>query len=573
MADFLGQQMGNYRLTRLIGHGGFADVYLGEHIRLSMKAAIKVLHAYLAEEHIEAFQREARMIAEMEHPHIIRVMDFDIQYGRPFLVLHYAPNGSLAQRHPRGSRLSGDLIDDYLKQISSALYYAHNLKLIHRDIKPENMLLGTRGEVLLSDFGIAAISHSTESINKQSPMGTLEYMAPEQIQGRSRVASDQYALATTVYQWLTGTPPFRGSSTEIIAQHLAANAPSLRTRIPNIPDDIDQIVLKALSKNPHDRFENVEKFAQAFSQALTRPRSASYRPIAPANPTPTKEVNFVSSPSDFHKSSSLAKIAEKQSISSPAPPPNTLDKLPVKPALPAKLTPYLPIKQKKPRRKFRAWQIGIISIVILGLVISTIFIGISRYRTLSFNTNYQTIISTPPSASYSLTNQDSASEQAWSAQDNSTFCQINRNGYIVQNGATCIGENGLNDQRTQNLLIRIDINVVSGSCGLIAVSVRYSEVELCADGSMRSDQADGSYQTFSTAATVGPNVTNTLSLEILHTNQNQTLLIAFVQGQYVFDRTDTISSTQISPTILLGADQSSTVLFQNLKIWKIGSAT
>src|SRR3954468_1322164 len=139
MADFLGQQLGNYRLIRFIGHGGFADVYLGEHVRLGMQAAIKVLHAHLATAEISAFEREAQMIAEMEHPHIVRVLDFDTQYGRPFLVLSYAPNGSLGQKHPRGTRLAIPIVANYLEQIASALQYAHNRKVIHRDVKPENM--------------------------------------------------------------------------------------------------------------------------------------------------------------------------------------------------------------------------------------------------------------------------------------------------------------------------------------------------------------------------------------------------------------------------------------------------
>ena len=200
MADHVGQQFGNYRLIQLLGSGGFAEVYLAEHRQLGMKAAIKILHTHLASDEINAFRQEARTIADLKHPHIIRVLDFDVQNGTPFLVIDYASKGSLRAIHPQGSKVSFDLVVTYIQQIASALQYAHEHKLIHRDVKPENILIGEHDELLLSDFGIATIAHSTSSMATSATMGTLAYMAPEQIQGKPRPASDQYALAVTVYQ-------------------------------------------------------------------------------------------------------------------------------------------------------------------------------------------------------------------------------------------------------------------------------------------------------------------------------------------------------------------------------------
>ena|SRR6266851_1659284 len=157
MADRAGQQLGNYLLIRLLGRGGFAEVYLGEHLHLKTRAAIKVLHTQLADKHVDAFLKEAQTIAHLEHPHIVRVLDFDVTGGVPFLVMSYAPEGSLRQRHPKGTRLLPESILPYVKQIADALQYAHEEKLIHRDVKPENMLVGRRNEVLLSDFGLALI--------------------------------------------------------------------------------------------------------------------------------------------------------------------------------------------------------------------------------------------------------------------------------------------------------------------------------------------------------------------------------------------------------------------------------
>ena len=165
MVDRVGQQLGNYRLVKMLGQGGYAEVYLGQHVRLNKQAAIKVLHEHLSEQEAEHFQQEAHIISTLVHPGIVNVFDFDVQGGVPFLVIDYAPNGSLRQRYPRGSLVPLPVIVSYVKQVGEALQYAHEQKFIHRDVKPENMLLGRRQEVLLSDFGIATIVHNTSSLN------------------------------------------------------------------------------------------------------------------------------------------------------------------------------------------------------------------------------------------------------------------------------------------------------------------------------------------------------------------------------------------------------------------------
>jgi serine/threonine protein kinase len=282
MVTHVGERWGNYQLVQFLGQGGFAEVYLGEHVRLGMRAAIKILHSRLTGNDIADFQREARTIAELAHPHIIRVLDFDVQQGVPFLVLEYAPNGSLRQKHPYRERVPLPQVLDYTQQIASALQYAHDRKLIHRDVKPENMLLNAAGQVVLTDFGIATLAHSTSSMRTQETTGTLAYMAPEQIQGKPRPASDQYALAVTVYQWLTGSLPFRGSSTELIAQHLAVMPAPMSEKAPDIPPEVDQVIRTALAKNPQERFGNVQAFANALSTACGRAPTM----ISPPPPVP-----------------------------------------------------------------------------------------------------------------------------------------------------------------------------------------------------------------------------------------------------------------------------------------------
>jgi len=272
VADRLGQQFGNYRLVSLLGQGGYAEVYLGQHIRLDLQAAIKVLHTHLTDSEAEHFQQEAQTIARLSHPSIIRVFDFDVQDGTPFLVMDYAPNGSLRQRYPRGSLVPIPQIVSFVKQMSAALQYAHAKKFIHRDVKPENMLIGQHQEVLLSDFGIATISHSTSSLNvgAEGTSGTLAYMAPEQIEGHPRTASDQYALGVVVYEWLCGERPFEGSASEVMAQHLSVPPQPLHERMPEITPEIEQVVLRALAKDPKARFASVADFSTALEQASQR---------------------------------------------------------------------------------------------------------------------------------------------------------------------------------------------------------------------------------------------------------------------------------------------------------------
>jgi hypothetical protein len=267
MADRVGQRLGNYHLVRLLGQGGFAQVYLGEHLRLGTQAAIKLLFTHLPDDDVEQFLAEARTLARLEHPHIIRILDFDVEQDIPFLVMSYAPNGTLRQRYPKGMRLPLDIIRTYLKQAAGALQCAHDARLIHRDIKPENMLLGRYDDMLLSDFGIAVVAHSSHSQSTQEISGTVSYMAPEQIQGKPRPASDQYALGVVAYEWLCGCPPFHGTAAEVTTQHLHADPPPLHEQPSDVPPAVEVVVLKALEKDPHRRFASVLEFATAFEQA------------------------------------------------------------------------------------------------------------------------------------------------------------------------------------------------------------------------------------------------------------------------------------------------------------------
>lgn len=262
MAGQVGQQIGNYRLVLLLGQGSFGNVYLAKHLHLQTQAAVKLLHQRVEAHESNAFLQEARIIASLKHDHILRVLDFGFEQGMPYLVTEYAPNGTLRQRHPRGSLVPVAMILSYVQQIAQALQYAHNQELIHRDIKPENILFDEHGRVVLSDFGIAL--KGSRKLTEKDIAGTATYMAPEVFQGKPRRASDQYALGIMVYEWLTGRPPFQGDFYGLVGQHLTSPVPPLT----QVPAEVAKVVYQALEKAPEDRFPTITAFAYAFEQAV-----------------------------------------------------------------------------------------------------------------------------------------------------------------------------------------------------------------------------------------------------------------------------------------------------------------
>jgi WD40 repeat protein len=286
----IGEKLGNYRLMRLLAQGGFADVYLGEHIHLGTEAAIKVLRTRLSSKDLLTFREEARIVARLHHSHIVTIFDFDVQNGIPFIVMDYAPNGTLRQRHPKGSVLAPATIIPYLKQVADALQHGHDQQVVHRDVKPENMLIGRKNDILLSDFGIATMLQNAHPTANQKIIGTATYMSPEQFQGHAFPASDQYSLAVIAYEWLAGECPFTGSVSQIATQHMQDPPPSLCKRNPQISPALEQVVFQALAKYPAQRFASVTEFADAFADAspqqvlvLRNPGRSPRQPIAPAN--------------------------------------------------------------------------------------------------------------------------------------------------------------------------------------------------------------------------------------------------------------------------------------------------
>ncbi len=299
MADRIGQQLGNYQLIQLLGKGTFAEVYLGGHIHLGTLAAVKMMHTQLTREDVISFRTEARIIAHLIHPNIVRVLEFGIEDETSYLVMDFAPGGTLRQCYPRGTLIPLLTIVSYVKQIADALQYAHDERLIHRDVKPENILLGRRNEVLLSDFGIAVLAQSSHSQSPINTAGTMAYTAPEQIQGRPCPASDQYSLGIVVYEWLCGTYPFKGSSAlEVAMKHMSASPQPLHELVPSISLAVEQVVLKALAKDPERRFASMKDFSAALEQASSAVDASALTHHSPGLEQPPPSISRTSSPGD-----------------------------------------------------------------------------------------------------------------------------------------------------------------------------------------------------------------------------------------------------------------------------------
>ena len=273
---YIGQQYGSYRIKARLGRGAFATVYLGEHERLGTEAAIKVMHSRLISAEGARFEAEARLIAQLAHPHVIRFMDYGFKLGIPFMVLEYAPYGSLDQFYPRGGALPLDLALRHARQIARGLDYIHECGWIHRDIKPQNLLIGNNHQILISDFGIAIAAHRFATAKEGRILGTPTYMAPEQINGHSCPASDQYALAVVMFELLSGSVPFQGTGPVVAGQQLRSNPPSLRELVPSISPAVEDVIMRGLAKRPDQRYDSCRQFVAALEQAASGQSSTMY---------------------------------------------------------------------------------------------------------------------------------------------------------------------------------------------------------------------------------------------------------------------------------------------------------
>lgn len=265
--------LGNYRVVRELGKGGMGVVYLAEDLLLDRLVAIKVLHPHLAQnpEFRERFLMEARNQAKLVHPNITTLYSYEEEDGRIFLVMEYIEGETLELRLHRLGRLSPEEIKDIFRQVLAGVAYAHAKGVIHRDLKPGNIAITPGQQVKIMDFGIAVQAEAEGEAKSLGIFGTSYYMAPEQIKGEGVCpGTDIYALGVTLYEMITGHPPFDGPTDHAIrAAHLLKPPPAPRTHgCPTITSELEEVILKALEKDPKNRFTDAGELLEALETAL-----------------------------------------------------------------------------------------------------------------------------------------------------------------------------------------------------------------------------------------------------------------------------------------------------------------
>ena len=276
MTDLIGQRLGDYVISGVLGKGGMAAVYRARQQSVQRDVAIKVIKPDLTqslnpEEFLARFRREAQTIANLSHPHILKLFDYGQAGEMLYLVMELLSGGTLADRL-KGGRLNLTAAAKLLDQVAGGLDYAHKRGIVHRDLKPQNVLFDEEGNAFLSDFGIAKLlNEGTKLTGTGTALGTPAYMPPEQWQNRALDArADVYALGVLLFEALTGQMPFNADTPfQMMYAHVNERPRSLRGMVGTIPESIEAVILKALNKEREDRFQSAGAFAEAFRAALT----------------------------------------------------------------------------------------------------------------------------------------------------------------------------------------------------------------------------------------------------------------------------------------------------------------
>ena len=272
MEDLTGKQFGQYRIVSPLGEGGMADVYKAYQASIDRYVAIKVLPQYHSRnrEFLERFKQEAQVLAKLQHPFVVPILDFGEADGYTYLVMTFIKGGILND-WLTGDPLPLSRVSKIISQVGSALEYAHSLGLVHRDIKPSNILIDDHGNCLLTDFGIAKILESSSELTRTGGiLGTPVYMSPEQGLGEKiEHKTDIYSLGVVLYEMVTGRAPFQAETPfAVIYKHIHDPLPPPSSINPGTPEGVERVILKALAKDPKDRFENVISMVDALTAAI-----------------------------------------------------------------------------------------------------------------------------------------------------------------------------------------------------------------------------------------------------------------------------------------------------------------
>jgi serine/threonine protein kinase len=359
MEDLTGKQFGPYRITAPLGEGGMAAVYKAFQPGVDRFVALKVLPQHYAKDpqFVERFEREAKVLAKLQHPHILPVHDFgEADGGYTYIVMPFVESGDLAELMTQ-RRLSLPEISRIIGQVGDALDYAHSQGIVHRDVKPSNILVDGRGNCLLTDFGLAKIvsGYANKLTGSGFVVGTPEYMAPEQ--GMSEATDgrcDIYALGVILYELVTGRVPFSAETpVAIILKHVSDPLPPPRQINPNIPEVVEQVILKAMAKSPADRYAtpgDMIEALQAAIQIITPTQQTGA--VTPAEDTDDGKTRVLDS-------GSIRRIQPK----SPAPAPKPLPQVAAK-------------EQPQPSSSVMFW--GVLSFLLI-VVIGVALLGLWRF--------------------------------------------------------------------------------------------------------------------------------------------------------------------------------------------------
>ncbi len=622
-----GMQLDHYRLLRMIGSGGMGEVYLAEDTHIPRQVAVKVVRSEPSpypnndsvQEFERLFKREARAIALLDHPNILPLYDYGEAQTQgllfTYLVMPYRPEGSLPNwlhKRSQGALISWQDVVHITRQASSALQHAHDHQIIHQDVKPSNFLIRERQDnegrpdLLLADFGIAKFASATSSMSHSS-RGTPTYMAPEQWAGNPQSASDQYGLAIMAYELLTGRPPFKGGSEQMMYQHFHV-APTPPSQLnPALSPDVDEVLLRALAKNPTYRFASILAFAHALQTALLDPAASTPTVISSPNgssvappPSPTPTPSYTPLPT---------------SMATPVPPPPPLytptpSALPIYqpvPELPPTLAasyPHISSQAQAPKSRSTIAIISLLVVLLLlvGLVGGYIITNSSRSNSItnsppgSSSTATPVQPTTPPSTPSTvqptggqstnpytssgtlvfndpLTDNSKGLDWQTGTNDNNASCSFANGGYDVTQPKTayfhsCTAAN----TNYSNFAFEVQATMISGD---------YMGIIFCKEAAnsyyIFIVHTDGSYSlqrnfdaSLDDAVTLvsgqAANMSNTNVLAAV--DQNGTISI-YLNHQLLKTVSDnTYTSGQIG--VLAGNDtDSAEVVFSNAKVWQI----